>query len=29
VVELNPSRDINLMTTHLVVRLVKELVAAF
>ncbi len=29
VVELNPSRDINLMTTHLAVRLVKELVAAF
>lgn len=29
VVELNPSRDINLMTTHLAVRLVKELVARF
>jgi arginase len=29
VVELNPSRDINLMTTHLAVRLVKELVAGF
>jgi agmatinase len=28
VVELNPSRDINLMTTHLAVRLVKELTAA-
>lgn len=28
VVELNPSRDINLMTTHLAVRLVKELAAA-
>jgi agmatinase len=27
VVELNPSRDINLMTTHLAVRLVKELAA--
>ena len=29
VVELNPSRDINMMTTHLAVRLVKELVARF
>ncbi len=27
IVELNPSRDINLMTTHLAVRLVKELAA--